>query len=43
LRHRVLAEPFFLAVPAAYEGPLDDLAALAGHLDLVRFNARQMG
>ncbi len=42
-RHQVLAEPFVLAGPAAYEGPLDDLAALAGHLDLVRFSARQMG
>jgi DNA-binding transcriptional LysR family regulator len=39
-RHQVLAEPFFLAVPAAFEGPLDDLAALAGRLDLVRFSNR---
>jgi DNA-binding transcriptional LysR family regulator len=40
VRHHVLTEPFFLAVPRAYQGPTDDLNGLAQRLDLVRYSAR---
>lgn len=40
VRHHVLTEPFFLAVPKSYRGPTDDLTELARRLDLVRYSAR---
>ena len=38
VRHHVLTEPFFLAVPRSYQGPTDDLGELARRLDLVRYS-----
>lgn len=38
-RHPVLRESFLLVLPPAFEGPLDDLAALSRILPFVRFTA----
>lgn len=35
----ILDEPFFLVLPAGYDGPADDVQALAARLSLVRFSA----
>jgi len=42
LRYDLLTEPFFLAVPAVYDGDVSSLAALAQRLDLVRYSSRSL-
>lgn len=37
-RHPILTEQYLLITPQGYEGPVDDLAALAERLPLVRFS-----
>lgn len=37
--HPILDEPFLLVLPAGYDGPLDDIDAIAARLSLVRFGA----
>jgi DNA-binding transcriptional LysR family regulator len=39
-RHVLMSEPFYLVVPRAFNGPVDDLAALAESLPLIRFTAK---
>jgi DNA-binding transcriptional LysR family regulator len=39
-RHDLLREPFVLAVPGSYDGPVDTLEALSRALDLVRYTNR---
>ena len=39
-RHQLLREPFVLAVPRSYEGPLDTLETLSRGLDMVRYTKR---
>ncbi len=39
-RHELLREPFVLAVPMSYQGPLDSLEMLSRSLDLVRYTKR---
>lgn len=36
----LLIEPYLLALPRRYDGPLDDLAALARDFDIIRFSER---
>jgi len=42
VRHRLLSEPYFLALPGDYHGPTDSLPAIARHLDLIRYTSRSL-
>lgn len=41
-RHEILKEPFFVAVPLRYSGPMDSIANLSKSLELIRFSRRSM-
>jgi len=42
VRHDILLEPFFLALPASFDGPVDSISALASQMDFVRYTARSL-
>jgi DNA-binding transcriptional LysR family regulator len=41
-RYEILREPFVIALPRRYSGPVDTLASLSRNLDFIRFSARSM-
>lgn len=42
ISRRLLKEPFVLALPKSYEGPLDNLRELAKEIPLVRYSSRSL-
>lgn len=42
VRHRLIREPYFLALPGDYQGPTDSLAAITRHLNLIRYTPRSL-